>query len=126
MARRMILGRRGSAYGLWISKPGFDALAASDAQLLFTMTQRAGMVLSSGSVTVPAGGSSLRVAFGETYPSVPLVFCGNLTNYPSNRTVNVVADTSGFTLRPVQEAYGDAWPAAGTAARWFAVMKTET
>lgn len=125
MARRMVLGRRGTAYGLWISKAGADAASAGEADLLFSMSQRAGMVLASGTTTVPAAGGSRRIDFGTTYSSKPLVFCGSMTNYPNNRTCNVDVDASGFTLRPHQIVDGS-WPAAGEAVTWFAVMKTET
>ncbi|KFG68710.1 hypothetical protein [Microvirga sp. BSC39] len=125
MARRMVMGLRGSAYGLWISQAGHDALTASDANLLFTMTERAGMVLASGTVTVPSGGASARVSFPDTYPSIPLVFAGPLTNYPQPQAVSTQADTSGFFIRAVLDAYNNNYPAAGTTARWFAVMKTE-
>ena len=125
MARRMVMGRRGSTYGLWISKAGHDALTASDADLLFTMTERAGMVLASGTVTVPSGGAAAQVSFGETFPSTPLVFAGPLTNYPQPNAVSTEADTSGFFIRAVRDAYNNNYPAANTQARWFAVMKTE-
>ncbi|EKF43970.1 hypothetical protein NA8A_04140 [Nitratireductor indicus C115] len=36
MVERVLLGVRGATHGLWISKPGFNAETASDAQLLFT------------------------------------------------------------------------------------------
>jgi hypothetical protein len=123
MARRVVLGNRGGAYGLWVSKPGFDALSAADSGLLFTMTKRSGMVLASGSATVPSGGSSLRVAFGDTFPSTPLVFCGNMGTYPNDHAVSISVDASGFNLRA--ENVNGGFPAAGTSARWFAVMRTQ-
>jgi hypothetical protein len=123
MARRVVLGNRGGVYGLWVSKPGFDALLEVDANLLFTMTRRSGMVLASGTTTVPAGGSSLRISFGDTQPSIPLVFCGSMNNYPNDRTVSVAVDTSGFSVRA--ENVNGSYPAAGTTARWFAVMKSQ-
>ena len=125
MARRMVLGRRGSASGLWISRTGFDALSATEAQLLFSMNARAGMVLASGSVAVPAGGAGRRVSFGVTFPSVPLVFCGTLWNYPINAAVGVDVDTSGFTVYAIADTRNGSFPAGGTNANWFAVMKTE-
>jgi len=121
----MVLGQRGSAFGLWISKAGFDALTATEAQLAFSMASRAGMVLESGTVVVPSGGSAQRVAFSTTYPSVPLVFCGPLTNYPTQTAVSTDADASGFYVRAIYDSYNNNYPAAGTTARWFAVMKTE-
>lgn len=123
MARRVVLGNRGGAYGLWVSNAGFDALTAADSGLLFTMSRRSGMVLASGSATVPSGGNSLRVNFGDTYPSIPLVFCGRMNTYPNNDAVSISVDASGFNLRA--ENVNGSYPAAGSTARWFAVMKTQ-
>ncbi|QIG69091.1 hypothetical protein EVB78_058 [Rhizobium phage RHph_N1_15] len=30
MTNRVLLGQRGSAFGMWVSKPGFDVLTAAD------------------------------------------------------------------------------------------------
>jgi hypothetical protein len=121
----MVLGRRGAAYGLWVSQPGYDALTAPDANLLFTMTERAGMVLASGAVVVPGGGGAAWVAFPQVYPSVPLVFAGPLWAYPQPLAVSTEANASGFYIRAERDAYNNNYPAAGMTATWFAVMKTE-
>ena len=126
MARRLVLGRRGgTTYGLWVSKSGVDALTAGSDQLLIDMNARYGMVLENGSAVVPAGGAALRVSFSRAYPSVPMVFCGPLTNYPRAATVSAQVDASGFFLRSVIDSRTGAYYAVGSTVQWFAVMQTE-
>ena len=125
MTRRIILGRRGSTYGLWVSKPGVDVETAGAADLLFDMTQRHGMILEEGSAVVPSGGGTRTISFAREYPSIPLVFCGQLTRYPSEATVRTQASRTGFVLSSIQDSYTGQWYAAGDTVGWFAVMQTE-
>jgi hypothetical protein len=125
MARRIILGRRGSAHGLWVSKAGIDAETAAGTNLVFDMSQRLGMVLEEGTAVVPSGGTTRSVSFAREYPSIPLVFCGQLTNYPSNATVRTSATRTGFTLTTLFDPITNTWLAAGQTVQWFAVMQTE-
>jgi hypothetical protein len=125
MTRRIILGRRGAAYGLWVSQAGVDAESASGAGLLFDMSQRMGMVLEEGAAVVPDGGASSWISFARQYPSIPLVFCGQLTDYPSNATVRSAATNTGFALSTIFDPLTNTWLAAGQIVRWFAVMQSE-
>jgi hypothetical protein len=126
MARRIILGQRGSDYGLWVSKAGVDVQGASGSDLLFDMSTRRGMVLEEGSAVVPGGGGTRSISFARTYPSIPLVFCGQLRSYPSLATLRTQATRSGFTLTSIQDTLTGAWFAAGDTVQWFAVMQTES
>jgi hypothetical protein len=126
MARRIILGQRGSDFGLWVSRAGVDVLGASGTDLLFDMSTRRGMVLEEGSAVVPGGGNSVTISFARTYPSIPLVFCGQLRSYPSLATVRTQASRTGFSLSSIQDSLTDAWFAAGDTVQWFAVMQTES
>lgn len=126
MTRRIILGRRGAAFGLWVSKPGVDVATAGPSDLLFDMTQRLGMILEEGSAVVPGSGSTRTISFARAYPSIPLVFCGQLTRYPSEATVRTLASRTGFILSSIQDSYTGQWYAAGDTVRWFAVMQTES
>jgi hypothetical protein len=125
MTRRIIFGRRGGAYGLWVSKAGVDVESATGTNLLFDMSQRMGMVLEEGSAVVPSGGGTRSISFAREYPSIPLVFCGQLTNYPSNATVRVNASRTGFILSTILDPSTGTYMAAGDTVRWFAVMQTE-
>jgi len=125
VARRIILGRRGADHGLWVSKPGIDAETAGAAGLAFDMTHRFGMVLEEGIAVVPGGGSSITISFARAYPSIPMVFCGQLTRFPSEATVRTQASTTGFVLSSIQDSYTGQWYAAGDTVRWFAVMQSQ-
>jgi hypothetical protein len=126
MARRIILGQRGAEYGLWVSKPGVDVFSASAADMLFDMSTRRGMVLEEGSAVVPGGGNSVMISFARVYPSIPLVFCGQLRSYPSLATVRTQATQTGFSLSSIQDQLTGAWFAAGDTVQWFVVMQTES
>src|SRR6478735_7903966 len=126
MTRRIILGQRGAEYGLWVSRPGIDVAGAAAADMLFDMSLRRGMVLEEGSAVVPSNGGTRSISFARTYPSIPLVFCGQLRSYPSLATVRTQATQTGFTLTSIQDALTGAWFAAGDTVQWFAVMQTES
>jgi hypothetical protein len=126
VARRIIFGQRGSDYGLWVSKAGVDVLGASGSDLLFDMSTRRGMVLEEGSAVVPNGGNTRSISFARTYPSIPLVFCGQLRSYPSLATVRTQASQTGFVLTSIQDQLTGDWFAAGDTVQWFAVMQTES
>jgi hypothetical protein len=126
VARRIILGQRGADYGLWVSRAGVDVQSASGSDLLFDMSMRRGMVLEEGSAVVPSGGKTRSISFARTYPSIPLVFCGQLRSYPSLATVRTQATRSGFTLSSIQDTLTGDWFAAGDTVQWFAVMQTES
>jgi len=53
MANRVVLGNRGGGqYGLYISKPGFNALTAASIDLLFSSDQKAFQVVQKGEVSI--------------------------------------------------------------------------
>ena len=58
MANRILLGQRGSDYGLWVSKPGKNVLTANDPEdMLFSSTSAVnqyGEILAKGSFTFSA------------------------------------------------------------------------
>jgi len=124
MARRMILGRRGAEYGLWVSKPGFDAETGIESQLAFSMGKRHGMVVASGTVLCPGGGQTTSISFGYPQPSVPLIFCGDLVTRPSAFPIATLASQTGFTIQPLP-IWDGTYPAAGRAFPWFAVAKSQ-
>lgn len=124
MTRRIVLGRRGAEFGLWVSKPGYDAATAPDTGLLFGMTKRFGMVLASGTVVCPTGGATASVSFGATQPAAPLIFCGSLTEQPSPYPVATTVSTTGFTVRALS-IWDGSYPAGGRSLRWFAVAKNQ-
>ena len=104
MANRVLLGKRGSDYGLWVSKPGANVLTCDEEDMLID-ANRAEIVsqpLDSGTGTVVFSGTSSAwnynntnsggvsgsfTSFNATYDYIPiLVYCfvdsGNNRVYP--------------------------------------------
>jgi len=126
MTRRIILGQRGSQYGLWVSPAGSDALTVSDAAALFSMSTKHLMAVAAGTFTCPSGGNRTRVSFGKTFPVVPFLFCGRLVEFPTFATVYSDVDQSGFYARAGESTeQPGTYPAAGQTIRWFAFMKNQ-
>jgi len=126
MTRRIILGRRGSQYGLWVSPAGVDAETVSDAAALFSMSTKHLMAVAAGTFVCPSGGNQTRVSFGKTFPVVPFLFCGRLVEFPTFSTVYSDVDQSGFYARAGESVENPGtYPAAGKTIRWFAFMKNQ-
>lgn len=83
MVTRALLGQRGNAYGLWISKPGQDVETAAPQDLSFNSDWSAFGYLIQGTHTVNWGGSNTGsydqfINFGQTFPRPPLVIFDHL------------------------------------------------
>lgn len=61
MAQRVILGNRGGLYGLFVSKPGQDAMSAPLDNLLLSSARRNLQIIASGSGTL--SGSPFAIAW---------------------------------------------------------------
>ncbi|MBX4911375.1 hypothetical protein HJA82_29115 [Rhizobium bangladeshense] len=48
MTNRVLFGQRGAAYGLWVSKPGFDVLSTADANMMMLPSQANLQLIQSG------------------------------------------------------------------------------
>lgn len=126
MTRRVILGRRGSEFGLWVSPAGVDAQTVGDSNALFSMSRKHLMAIASGTFVCPTGGSRIRVSFGRTLPVVPFLFCGRMTQFPTFATVYSDVDTTGFYAKAGQSRENlGTYPAGGLTIRWFAFMKNQ-
>jgi hypothetical protein len=51
MANRVLLGKRGSDYGLWVSKPGVNVLTCDPEDMIFDTDLDYGQVVAKGSVS---------------------------------------------------------------------------
>lgn len=63
MANRILLGQRGSEFGLWVSKPGKDVTTAGINDLLFSSsnsTYKYTQILARGSHTFPTTAGSIK------------------------------------------------------------------
>lgn len=78
MANRVLLGQRGSEYGLWISKPGKDVTTASVEDLLFSSSNSSykyTQILAKGVHVFPTtAGSTYNVTVNMVNNKVPYVF----------------------------------------------------
>lgn len=52
MTNRILIGKRGSDYGIWVSKPTKDVLTATDAEMLMSSYAYSFQVLMTGMITL--------------------------------------------------------------------------
>lgn len=77
--RRVILGKRGDDYGLFVSKAGFDAFTAGDDDLVFNSNQNVFKIVSEGNVNITAdngGGTGVigQVTITHNLGYIPAIF----------------------------------------------------
>lgn len=74
MPWNLILGRRGSEYGLWQAKPGKDVLTAPPRDLSYNMGDQVASVIAAGVVNVTQGTPALiNIQNVGYYPRVLLI-----------------------------------------------------
>lgn len=82
MANRVLLGKKGTEYGLWISKPGIDVTTADISDLMFSSSDSSykyGQVLAKGSHTFSStAGATHSVTVTMPANKEPYVFWYNL------------------------------------------------
>ena len=62
MANRVLLGKRGSEYGLWVSKPGSNVVSCDPEDMLFDSTNMDyGQTLARGFIAGDAGATNIAV-----------------------------------------------------------------
>ena len=71
MTNRVVLGQKGSDYGLWVSQPGFDVLTTSDVNMLFSMNGLLYQIFQKGSFSIT--GASTTIALSSTGGNIPQV-----------------------------------------------------
>jgi hypothetical protein len=69
MADRVLLGKRGSDYGLWVSKDGTDVTSTGLENMLFAsnVLESGGTVLKLGSTTVVFSGTNATASSSDVY-----------------------------------------------------------
>lgn len=72
MTNRMVIGKRGSEMGLWLSKSGIDVLTAEEKDLLVSSSETRFAFLTNGEVVVPHGGNA-TVNYPVTLTNEPLL-----------------------------------------------------
>ena len=58
MVDRVLLGPKGGAHGLYISKPGHDVVTTGESNLLFSSDWTSLQIVRTGTLNVPNGGSA--------------------------------------------------------------------
>lgn len=71
---RVLIGRRGTDWGLWVSKPGKDVLTAPDDDMLLSPTNPNLAFLVKGQVNLTSNQQSVTVLFGTTLRRAPIVW----------------------------------------------------
>ena len=109
MTNRVVLGARGGGiFGLFASYPGFDALTATDAQLMLSINQFTEQLIMLGATSsLPA-----TIAFG--YATPPFVF---LTS--TNLTITMVTATGGgntYATSSLSGMFARPYPSCGNGA----------
>ena len=105
MANRVLLGKKGSEYGLWVSKVGQDVTTAGSDNLLFDSSKAEGSgIIKSGTLSITVGttanttyySSYVNYTDGNDLNYIPLVmiWAGTL-NYPLRRARRIVLIEGG-------------------------------
>ena len=94
MTPRVVLGKRGSEYGIWATPPGFNALTALDAVMIMQMSTSVDQTIMIGAVsstqTVPLGLNARPIVFLTVKGTHPTL--GNVSMNPGLAGFN---NTSG-------------------------------
>lgn len=124
MARRAVFGLRSSGQiGLFVSKPGFDADSAAEADLIFSPIRSHALLVASGFVQLNGPGvPSAFVPFIRDFGVIPMVFCGGFNPRPTTAIAYAAAGTSGFNAYP-KALFDGSYPAAGSVVPYWAWLK---
>ena len=108
MSRRIVLGQRGSEGGIWVSKPGYDAMTATEDQCLLSTTTQSLQIVASGVIYGPGN----QTDYDFTIPNLgytPLVLLAGshvaAYSFPSSTTLRI-------------RVLGNSWGAGGNSVTW--------
>jgi hypothetical protein len=87
MSKRILLGKKGSTYGLFISKPGVDVDNANTDQLIFDSTAKGyGQAIFKETITLSRGTSQTRTFSTQNIPNPTIIILGEQFVQVSNVT----------------------------------------
>jgi hypothetical protein len=87
MSKRVLLGKKGSTYGLFISKPGVDVTTANADQLIFDSTAKGyGQAIFKETITLSRGTSQTRTFSTQNIPNPTIIILGEQFVQVSNVT----------------------------------------
>lgn len=89
MANRVIFGRRGTDFGLYISKPGFDVLSAGINDMLFHPAQDSLQFVQTGAISV-SNGNPVNIAIPDLgyWPMIFLAPNDTYGNFPDGTSTD--------------------------------------
>ena len=77
MSKRVLLGKKGSTYGLFISKPGVDVTSADTDQLIFDSSAKGyGQAIFKETITLSRGTSQTRTFSSKNIPNPVIIILG--------------------------------------------------
>jgi len=87
MSKRILLGKKGSSYGLFVSKPGVDVDTANTDQLIFDSVAKGyGQAIFKETITLSRGTSQTRTFSAQNIPNPTIVILGEQFVQVSNVT----------------------------------------
>ena len=87
MSQRVLLGKKGSTYGLFISKPGVNVTSADSDQLIFDSTAKGyGQAIFKETITLSRGTSQTRTFSSISIPNPVIIILGEQFVEVSNIT----------------------------------------
>ena len=87
MSQRVLLGKKGSTYGLFISKPGVNVTSADSDQLIFDSTAKGyGQAIFKETITLSRGTSQTRTFSSINIPNPVIIILGEQFVQVSNIT----------------------------------------
>ena len=94
MANRVLLGKRGSDYGLFVSKPGSNVVSADRKDLIFDSTDlRSSSVHAIKEITLSSGSGSVNLnADGSSMGFIPFILWAQVSGN------NVLGQTGSFSF----------------------------
>ena len=106
MTNRVVLGARGSEMGIWVSKPGYNVLTASEADMLLSSNQTTAQIVQTGRINASGNAYPYLVTF-PNLEYTPIVMAMGIgppfyLTFPAINQVafNVVAGTQQQTSVP--------------------------
>jgi hypothetical protein len=98
MTNRVIIGQRGAAIGLWVSKPGIDVFSATERQLLLSHNSYSFQIIYSGFILLNTSlDGTLTIPDLGYKPWILCAASGDLElTYNSNTSISISGDTTSL------------------------------
>lgn len=102
MTNRVLLGKRGTKYGLWVSKPGVNVLTGTEDQMLLSTERQSFQIVKSGLIAFPGAGDDAPAIAIPNMGFSPLV----LLSCPSHFVGYRMASNTSLIIRGFNQRNG--------------------